>query len=212
MDHDTAAKTHATERYLLGEMPPDERETFEAHLLSCRICDEDIHLTTMFVENAKAVFREQGIVRAPERGRSRRNWFRLQFAIPAFAALSLALVAGYQNVVVIPGLRTPRVLPPAIILDGVTRSGLPQVPSENGLRFEMAVDAPAGADRLEVAVTGETGSRLWSETVVSPGLNQPLDVYFPFKLKPGRYSIIIRDAHGVTNGPALATNRFEVVK
>lgn len=211
MDHDTAASTNATERYLLGEMPPDERETFEEHLLSCKVCGDDMHHATMFVENAKAVFRERSLGRSKAVEGGWRSWFQLQFAVPAFAALALAVLVSYQNVVVIPGLRTPRALPAAVILDGVTRSGLPKVTARQGFRFQMAVDVPATVRRLSVEVTSETGTRVWSGTVDAPGLNQPLDVYFPDKVSPGRYRIVIRAAQGDVSGPELMSDRFEVI-
>jgi hypothetical protein len=105
----------------------------------------------------------------------------------------------------------PRVLPPAMILDGETRSALPQAPVRQGLRFQMAVDTPAGVRQLAVEVTDDAGRRVWSGDVDPPGLNQPLDVYFPGKLSPGRYAIVIRAAQAGTAGPELARNRFEVI-
>jgi len=42
MDHNLASETYAAERYLLDEMPPEERDEFEEHFFSCRVCGEDV--------------------------------------------------------------------------------------------------------------------------------------------------------------------------
>jgi hypothetical protein len=212
MDHKTAASSHATERYLLGEMPADERETFEHHLLSCNICADDMHLTAMFIENAKVVLQERSLqpLAAPHHGW--RTWLRVQIAIPALAAAALVLIAGYQNLVVIPQLRTPRVLPAAVILDGETRSGLPQVISRKGLRFQIAVDLPPSIERLRAELIDQAGKPVWSDMIDSPGPNQALDVYFPNKLSPGRYRLVIRPVQGGGVGPELAHSDFQIIK
>jgi hypothetical protein len=212
MDHDTAASSHATERYLLGEMPSDERETFEEHLLSCKICADDLQLTTIFVENAKAVFQERSLGRLPAPQHRWRDWLRVQIAIPAFAAAALVLITGYQNLVVIPRLRTPRVLRAAVILDGETRSGLPQVISREGLRFQIAVDMPATVGKLRAELIDQSGERVWSDMIDSPGPNQPLDVYFPNKLSPGRYRLVIRPVQSGVVGSELTHSDFQIIR
>ena len=35
MDHSEAVQLMATERYLLGELSPDQREAFEEHFFEC---------------------------------------------------------------------------------------------------------------------------------------------------------------------------------
>ncbi len=42
MEHKTAIKTLAAERYLLGEMPDEERDEFEAHYFTCTECAEEV--------------------------------------------------------------------------------------------------------------------------------------------------------------------------
>jgi anti-sigma factor RsiW len=42
MTHDTAISTMSTERYLLGDMSPEERSEFEAHYFDCAICADDV--------------------------------------------------------------------------------------------------------------------------------------------------------------------------
>jgi anti-sigma factor RsiW len=38
VDHETALTTHASERYLLGELSPTEAQEFELHFFSCAAC------------------------------------------------------------------------------------------------------------------------------------------------------------------------------
>jgi hypothetical protein len=109
MDHDLSLKTKAAERYLLGELPPEEREAFEEHYFECVECAEEVRIGQEFAANAAAVFREQSSpVATTARKQERTNWFswfRLMMLAEAAACLVLAALVGYQNTVVIPGLR-----------------------------------------------------------------------------------------------------------
>lgn len=42
MDHNDAVASNATERYLLDELPPDQRDAFEAHYFDCSECAADV--------------------------------------------------------------------------------------------------------------------------------------------------------------------------
>jgi uncharacterized CHY-type Zn-finger protein len=45
---------HAAERYVLGEMDPEELERFEAHYFECRICLVDVHDDAVIGEVVRA--------------------------------------------------------------------------------------------------------------------------------------------------------------
>ena len=60
MDHKSAIQTNAVERYLLGEMPVEERDSFEEHYFACTTCAEDIRLGSAMSHDLKVVLR-QGI-------------------------------------------------------------------------------------------------------------------------------------------------------
>jgi hypothetical protein len=119
MDHAEAARTAAVEKYLLGEMPESQREAFEEHFFSCPECADRVRLAMAFRANARSALKVAGNMAdiAPE---PRRTWwdrlgermpvwewsggrFRPSFA--AVAAVAVTLLAGYQNLVVIPRLR-----------------------------------------------------------------------------------------------------------
>jgi len=68
MDHDTAIRMNATERYFLGELSGEDRDAFEEHFFSCPECSEDLRAMTVFAANAKAVFRRESTGPAPHAG------------------------------------------------------------------------------------------------------------------------------------------------
>jgi hypothetical protein len=217
MDHNLAHETYAAERYLLGEMAPEERDEFEEHFFSCRVCGEEVQTASLFVENAKALFRDESLKPLPAgKGawlkRDWLHWLRLPVTVPAFAALVLASIVGYQNIVVIPGLRVPRSMDSAIILDGETRSSqLTKAPEGEPLYFQMSLVPDPESNRVRLDVINAAGKTVLSEaSVAAPGLYRPLEVYFPGRLAPGRYTVIAwSEQHGKA-GRELARDRFEV--
>jgi anti-sigma factor RsiW len=59
MGHDEAVRTLATERYLLGELCPQLRDQFEAHLSDCEQCAFDLWAAETFLRYAKVVLSRQ---------------------------------------------------------------------------------------------------------------------------------------------------------
>lgn len=59
MEHETAIKLKATERYFLGELTGADRDGFEEHFFTCAECAEDVRAMTVFAANAKAAFRAE---------------------------------------------------------------------------------------------------------------------------------------------------------
>ncbi len=95
MDHETAEKLDAAERYALGELSPTDRDAFEEHLADCSRCMEDVWTGQTFAANVKAVFKDRAA--EPEKKRAR-NWldlFRLRpFPVLAFSGgLNIAMLA-----------------------------------------------------------------------------------------------------------------------
>src|SRR5438067_7554370 len=90
MDHETALRTSATERYFLGELTGQDRDSFEEHYFMCPECAEDVRALTVFAANAKAVFREKATGPAAHAGMllsGRALWLS--------AALNIALLFGF---------------------------------------------------------------------------------------------------------------------
>jgi hypothetical protein len=220
MDHNLASETYAAERYLLGEMPPEERDEFEEHFFSCRVCGEDVQAASVFIENAKALYRERDLQTSPALKKAMRwrewlrrdwvAWSRLPVTVPTFAALALAAIVSYQNAVVIPNLRSPLSVALPLIFDGETRSSVPHQSEEMPLHFQMLLSAPTDSARVALQVIGANGRMVRSGFVESPGLNRLLDVYFPGTLNAGHYTLIVRTDQGGKPGPELGRGQFEI--
>jgi hypothetical protein len=220
MDHNLASETYAAERYLLGEMPLEERDEFEEHFFSCRVCGEDVQTASVFIENAKALFRERDLQTSPALKKTMRwrdwlrrdwiGWLRLPVTVPTFAAVALAAVVCYQNAVVIPGLRKPVSENSPLVFDGETRSALPHQSEDMPLYFQMLLSGPTDSARVAIQVIGANGRMVRSEFVDSPGLNRQLAVYFPGTLNAGRYTFIVRTDQGGKAGPELGHGQFEI--
>ena len=115
MNHDEAIRLNAAEKYLLGELSGELRDQYEDHYFGCAECAQDVRTGAVFIDNARDVL-GSGSVAVAELGAKHQpaasgSWWtallRPAFAIPALALL--LLVAGYQNAVTIPHLKTARV-------------------------------------------------------------------------------------------------------
>jgi len=208
MDHETAVQTNASERYVIGDLSSSERNAFEEHFSDCTQCMDDVSMASTFAANAKAVFRERALAR-PEPRSLFLQWL-LARPIPVFAVIALAAVIGYQNMVVIPETKAPRSAIPAVILDGETRAALPRVTAADGLRVQMPFDRGAGSDKVFVELIDTLGNRLSGGAVAAPGPNQPLDLYFPVKIHPGRYTVVVQADKSGRPGQEIVRSSFEV--
>ncbi len=55
MDHDEALQLQAAEKYVLGELPPSQRDEFEEHFFECQECALDVKATAGFVDNVRGL-------------------------------------------------------------------------------------------------------------------------------------------------------------
>jgi hypothetical protein len=95
MNHETASGMKAAERYVLGDLPPAERDDFEEHLSDCSRCMEDVWTGELFRANARAVFQDRASGRPIPKTNGWLDWFRLR-PVPVLAfsgALNLAMLA-----------------------------------------------------------------------------------------------------------------------
>ena len=207
MTHQQALDTLASERYLLGEMTELERHSFEDHYFSCEECADDVRMGAIMEEGAKTVFADQSQSRfgAPNRTASvsvlqpARWWSPRSAVIPWAAAAMLALVAGYESLLLAPSLRrgsAPQAVTP-VTLRPASRGSEPVVtPSANG-GVLLAVDVNTGAaGEEEYDLRTSAGGQVAAGHAPAPPAGTPLFLLLPpgTLTARGEYVLLIRDA------------------
>jgi len=206
MRHQRAVDTLATERYLLDEMPEDERFEFEEHYFSCPGCAEDVRVGAVMRDavakkacagpgDAPAALRRPETAVLPWR-------FRLRPSIlaPLAAAAGFALVAGYQTLFVVPALReavAPQAVSP-VVLRPQTRGEDPVVRVDAASRWlTLAVDSRDGVpgEALVYELKTLAGGTVASGRATVPAPGTPLFLLIPTTtITPGRYVLALRRA------------------
>jgi putative zinc finger protein len=137
MEHTLAHQTDTIDKYLMRELSHEERLAFEEHLFDCPECAARVKEDYDMIADLKAVLREpprSAQVEPMQAKASWRDWFRPVTLVPAFAALALTVVVGYQNLVSIPGMLQPQVL-----------DTTPMVATTRGVDSQAALVKPGGA-------------------------------------------------------------------
>jgi len=111
MDHEQAMKIQASERYLLDELSPEERNDFEEHYFICTKCADEVRSAFALADNAKSVLKAEMHKATPHREVTRPRWsfdlwawLRPAVAAPVAAVLLLGVTL-YQSAFVIPRLQ-----------------------------------------------------------------------------------------------------------
>jgi hypothetical protein len=202
MDHETAEKTEAADRYLLNEFTADARIEFEAHYFDCAICADRVRTGSIFIETVKDVMRAETTQSARvAKGDVRRQsfwraWLEPSVLTPSLIALGLTIIVGYQNLVTLPGLEKPQLLSTAVIASyardetTVIRSD-PRLPRFN---LNFMVDSPELYSNYICEFRNEKGAQMLTlesgpRDVSSFTLSLLLQTkQFP----PGRYEMTLR--------------------
>ena len=207
MDHHQAIKTHAAERYLLDELPPEDRDNFEEHYFMCSACAEEVRSAFAFADNVKVVLREQPET-APQAlapGTSgffaRWSWLRPSMLTPALAALLLGVTL-YQNVLVIPRIRQelavatqPRVVPTVVARTATRGEDRPVDVSKDDRFLQVILDiAPAAAvSSYTCEVYDAAGGLRFTVPARAPSNGDSLHLSLPVdELESGKYAVRIR--------------------
>lgn len=178
MDHSQATEQMMTERYLLDELSPEEREAFEEHVFDCPECALDLRAGSAFITEAKAQLPElvsQSSSAAPQPvrpGTKKRGWsFWLQpaFAVPVFAIL-VAVIA-YQNISLIPGLEkdsvAPRILHSTAIHIGTRGSPHTPITADRTEGLALSFELPQASDYTSFVfeLYDPRGKQVWTHDV-----------------------------------------------
>jgi hypothetical protein len=201
MTHEQAISTFASERYLLDEMTEPERATFEEHYFSCAACAEDLRSGALMRDGVRAgMLGHRGKEKVAGRVvpmRPRRSWYQSD-VIPWAAAATLAIVAGYQTLVVVPALRPlnePRALAP-VTLRPASRGQVPRIPvGTDSAAITLAVDAGSAATGSDLSydLRSAAGVVVASGKAQAPPSGTALLLLIPAKTvsTPGRYVLSI---------------------
>lgn len=208
MNHDVVVRQKMTERYLLDELNPEQRDQFEEHLFDCPECALDVRAGAAFVEQSKTILAasmpETAAVRAADPAPPKRGWFawlRPAFAVPALAAL--LVVVGYQNLVTYPrlqqALNQPQVLPWASVNLG-TRGGIPTpIAASRAEGFNLFVNIPPDSryQSYKLDLYNPAGKLEWSRTIAATSAEDARSIYVPgANRQPGVYKLAV---HGITS-------------
>lgn len=225
MDHCEAIATMASERYLLDELSPEQRDAYEEHLFDCVECAQDAMLGAAFVDRAKAVLPTMQTASAPQRGHAsskleflERDWFawlRPAIMVPVFA--SLIGVLAYQNLVTYPALELaanePQVLPAATVLHGDTRSGVPVVHADLVRGSAIEVEVPAGTNYASYKFDfyNSAGKLIYTRLVPSSVPTQDTQsIFLPGRIKQDTYKLALSGVTSTGETVAIHQQVFEL--
>ena len=204
MTHDQAISTFASERYLLDEMNEAERSNFEEHFFDCADCADDVRAGALMREGARAGFlasagRPDNRLEFPAAPAARRGWQRSAM-IPWALAASLAVVAGYESLVVVPGLRSQtgtQALSP-VTLRPASRGESPVVTIDSAtssvaLAIDLASVTASGSANYDLRTAA--GASVAAGRAELPAAGAPLLIVVPSRvLAPGGYVLSVADS------------------
>jgi hypothetical protein len=218
MDHKTAERTMAVEKYLLDEFTADQKDEFEEHFFTCEECARELKVGAAFIAHAKESLKTVpavALAAAPVKTRKRDwyRWFSPAFALPAMAFM-LGLVV-FQNLVQLPELHrsleamnAPEVLPNADLKSGGSRGEESVISAKAGALFQLTIDIPDTANVAHVAeLYDASGRKLWTLAIPQDASKDGLALKMPGNLAAGSYSLVVRQS-GVAESDAASHYRF----
>ena len=214
MDHETAIRVQAAERYILDEFSLEERADFEEHFFGCPACADEVRSATILAANAGAVLREEDAHAVTQRsgGRSR---LRLFWPLMASAAVNLALLAGFGLQRFRPGDPPPAAIEPQFFhsfgVPAASRSTLIHLTVPAGSRFFGArFDLMPGQhfESFEYQILDARGVSVSRQSLRSPaGDESELEIAVPVSsLAPGEYVLALR---GIQQGKSVEISRAQ---
>jgi len=212
MEHNRATETHAVERYLLGEMPPEERDDFEEHYFGCTVCAQEVRHGARFRANAREV------LGAPEQfaAEKRAKWWQFPSFLPVAASfLVLGALIGYEAPqlkqreavqLVASGAPVFQLRDAARGLEGAKGTRIPHGSGPVSLNFEVISDERTAS--YDCTIADSSGKTFAVTKVEAPQGQESLSLqiqrdYFP----AGHYSISVR----TTQGKDKVKFEFEIV-
>jgi hypothetical protein len=207
MNHDEAIRLKAAEKYLLGELTAELRDQYEDHYFGCAECAQEVRTGAVFIDNARDVLGSGSVAElgAKHQPAPSGGWWtallRPAFAVPALALL--LLVAGYQNAVTIPHLKTAlsqtetaQTLPSFSLISENSRGGAPRAVSvPAGKPFSFFVDIPPKGSYTSYACEFQTesGTPELSLNVSADEAKRTVQLLIPAgRLASGKHVLVVR--------------------
>src|SRR5882724_1888801 len=130
MDHPEAIRLMAAEKYLLNELSPELRKSFEEHFFECPDCEFDVQAGYALIDGSKNVLSSSTVevtkTVVPGKPNQWLAWLRPAIAVPVMALV--LVIVGYQNLVTVPTLKNevataqaPQILNSIYLTAGVSR-------------------------------------------------------------------------------------------
>lgn len=219
MEHNEAIRLMAAEKYLMAELTPELRDSFEEHFFSCQECAADVRAGAAFLQHSKKVFAVEPVAEVmPSPVPAKPGW--MGWLRPAVALPLLALLMGviaYQNLVVYPSqkntvaeLRTPQIFASVSLIGSNARGGTtPSITILSGAPFLLYVDVPSdGRFSSYVAeLLTPDGSRQWELKIPPQATKDTIPIRVPAGTrKSGAYILVVR---GIGNsGDSVEVGRY----
>ena len=212
MDHNEAVKSHAAEKYFLGELAGTEREAFEEHFFDCQDCAADVKTTAVLVDNVREALRtapdQKKAASRETRTAGFLGWWRPAYS---FAAMALLLITvGYQNFVQIPQLRhgtltKAEALPSFSLVTAGSRGaeGALEIAVPANTPFGLYVDVPSDPSftRYSADILTQSGALKISVPISAEQTHDTVQLLIPGSLlSDGQYDLVIRGYRAESSG------------
>lgn len=221
MTHDAALRDMMTERYVLGELDPEARDAYEAHLFECEVCAEDLRMTQMFVDGVRL----EG--RAIDAGRAEqpdgRGWVQRVFSPwllgPALAACLLLLA--FQWFVMRPRMeravaeaQTPAFLN-SLVLAGGSARGTKAIevtaPKDGSFLLEVDVPTESRFQSYQCSLYSPSGEKYWTGDLSAAQADNTVSLRVPVaRTATGVNALVVEGMLGSGEGVVLARHPFEL--
>ncbi len=223
MEHNEAIRLMAAEKYLMSELTPELRDSFEEHFFSCQECAADVRAGAVFLEHSKKLLAVQpaaGVMPVPVPSKPGwMSWLRPALALPILALLMGVIM--YQNLVTYPSLkntvaelRTPQILPSASLIGSNARgAATPSVTIRSGAPFLLYVDIPSDArfSSYIAELQGPQGNREWSLTIPPQATRDTIPIRVPGGTRTsGTYTLVVRGVGSAGEGAEIGRYPFNL--
>ncbi len=224
MDHSEAIRSMAAEKYILGDLTAEERDSFEQHFFECSECALDVRAGVAFREHSRGILSESETEQMPSRVAQQQKrgwlaWMRPAVAIPVMTMLVAVVLV--QNLVVYPRVRTelaqsrvPQILPSASLINVNTRGAdRSVVNARSGQAFLLFIDIPGepGASAYQAELYSPNGAREWTLSISPELTNDTVTVRVPAGLKtPGLYTLVVRSMNSANANTEVGRYPFEL--